>query len=111
MTDEVSDTWQGPWFGEEPAAALLLVMVLHHCGTEQPDRLDSKAIPANAEAMIACAEDGYIDLTGESDGRLFAVVLPEARALIKRHRAEQAKDRAATEAWVARVIRERADAL
>lgn len=94
-----------PWFGEEPLSALLLVMVLHHCATGQPDQLDSHAIPANAEAMISLATEGYIDLTGEADGHLFAVLRPEGRALIERHRAEEAKG-PPPHAWVARAIRD-----
>jgi hypothetical protein len=57
--------------------------------------------------MIALAEADYIALTGEADGRLFAVLWPEGRALIERHRFEQAKgDHAATQAWIAREIRD-----
>jgi hypothetical protein len=57
-------------------------MVRHHYATAQPNRLDSNAVAVNAVAMISCAEAGYIDLTGKADGRLFAAVRPEGRALI-----------------------------
>jgi hypothetical protein len=62
-------------------------------------------LTANAAAMIDCAQSGYLDITGQADGHIFAVVLPEGWALLERLRAEQEKDQAAEQAWIDRVIR------
>lgn len=94
--------------------ALLMAMVFEHCqgypsgafhadgrfrlrsffntGTVQPDdldTLDSYDIPANADAMKALAEPGYIEITQQRGQRIFARLLPEGRALIERLRADQ----------------------
>ena len=45
--------------------------------------------------MNLCAEGFYIEITGERDGRIFAKVLPEGRALLDRLRAEQEREREA----------------
>jgi hypothetical protein len=63
-----------PFWGEECLSALLLATVLQHCETATRGKLDSQAPKANADAMICCAEDGFIDLTGQAGGHLFAVV-------------------------------------
>jgi hypothetical protein len=60
---------------------------------------------------LSCAEDGFIEITEQADGRIFAVVLPEGWALLDRLRAEQEKERAAQQAWIAGVIRDRPPAL
>jgi hypothetical protein len=97
-------------FGEEYGNALLLAMVVHHCATATPGELDG-AITANTAAMIDCAESGYIDITGQADGHIFAVVLPEGWALMERLRAEQEKYQVVQQTWIDRVIRERPRAL
>jgi hypothetical protein len=90
--------------GEEFLSALLLAMVLEHCGTATPGELDSREIKANADAMISCTEDGFIDLTGQTGGRLFGAVRPEGWALLERLRADQAKEAAGRQAWIDRLI-------
>jgi hypothetical protein len=55
-------------------------MVVHHCATALPGELDSGLITANVAAMIQCAECGYLDITGQADGHIFAIVLPEGWA-------------------------------
>jgi hypothetical protein len=78
--------------GEEYLSSLLLSMVLQHCQTATRGELDSYAIKVNADAMICCAEDGFIEITEQAGGRIFAVVMPEGWALLERLRAEQEKD-------------------
>jgi hypothetical protein len=90
--------------GEEYLSALLLAIVLRHCGTATRGELDSRGIKANDDAMISCAEDGFIDLTGQEGGRLFGAVRPEGWALLERLRADQAKEAAGRQAWIDRLI-------
>lgn len=41
--------------------------------------------------MRLCAEDGDIEIIGERDGRIFAKVTPEGRALLDWLRADRAR--------------------
>ncbi len=80
MSDDAAR--QPQLLGEDWLAALLLQMVLQHCGTAQPDELDSYAITANADAMTALHELGYIEITDQAGRRRLraSIVLgPEAR--------------------------------
>jgi hypothetical protein len=81
-----------PLFGEDWLSARLLEIVCRHCGTTG-DELDSHAIPAHADLMRLCAEDGNIEITGERDGRIFAKVTPEGRATLDWLRADRERDR------------------
>jgi hypothetical protein len=92
MTDEPPPL---PFRGEESLATLLLAMLVQHSETATRGELDSHAIPADAAAMIACAEDGYIEITSKAGRRIFAVVTPQGWTLLERLRAEQEKERAA----------------
>jgi hypothetical protein len=77
MTDRPS-----PLFGEDYFFALLLRMVLEHCSTMTPGELSSFAIEANADAMRALAEAGFIETFDQTEGRIRAAVLPAAEKLI-----------------------------
>jgi hypothetical protein len=106
----MSDDWpkhELTFRGEEYLSSLLLSMVLQHCGTGARGELDSHAIKANFDAMICCAEDGYIQLTDRTGKRILAVVTPEGWTLLERLRADQEKEGAAEEAWIERMLRER----
>ena len=76
-------------FGEGEPTALLLQMVLHHCGTAQRGELDSHGIAANDEAMRALHESGDIEITAERDERIFAKVTPDGWTLLDSLRAER----------------------
>jgi hypothetical protein len=69
-------------FGEDYFFALLLRMVLEHCSTMKAGELSSFAIQANADAMQALAEAGFIETFDQTDGRIRATVLPAADKLI-----------------------------
>jgi hypothetical protein len=110
----MSDDWpkSNLFRGEEYLSALLLAMVLQHCESPRfSGQLDSYAITANADAMICCAEDGYIELTAAAGRRICAVVTPEGQALLERLRVELEKEDAAQQAWIERMIRDRPPAL
>jgi hypothetical protein len=81
-----------PLFGEDWYSARLLEIVCRYCGAAG-DELDSGAIPAHADLMRLCAENGDIEITAERDGRIFAVLTPEGRALLDCLRADRERDR------------------
>jgi uncharacterized protein (DUF433 family) len=89
MTD---DPPMPPLWGEDSLSALLLAMLLQHSETATRGELDSYAITANADAMIACAEDGLIEVTEQAGRRIFAKVTPEGWALLERLRVEQERE-------------------
>ena len=76
-------------FGEGEPTALLLAMVLQHCGTAQPDELDSYATTANADAMAALAESGHIAITTEFGRRITGRLTFSGRLLLASLRATQ----------------------
>jgi uncharacterized protein (DUF433 family) len=76
-------------FGEGEPTALLLAMVLHHCGTAQPDELDSHGIEANAEAMMMLHDSGHIEIIDRDGERILAKLMPAGRRLLESLRAEQ----------------------
>jgi hypothetical protein len=55
--------------------------------------LNSFAIEANSEAMLALADAGLIQIVSNADGRVIATVLPEAEILEARLMSERDKDR------------------
>ena len=95
-------------FGEGEPTALLLAIILDRCGGDgilrswtepdggDPDALYSYNIPANADAMSALHEDGYIEITKQEGARIWAKVLPEGRTLIDSLRASQERNEAAS---------------
>jgi hypothetical protein len=88
MTDEPPPLM----FGEGEPTALLLQMVLHHCGTPHRGELDSREIAANAEALTMLAEDGYVEITEQAGPRIFAKVTPDGWTLLASLRAEQERE-------------------
>jgi hypothetical protein len=94
-----------PLFRENWVAALLLAMVIEHCGTFSPEKsrtmtsflspdpspdqwLDSYNIPANADAMREL--DGYeIEITEQDGDHIRAKVTAEGRALLDWLRADR----------------------
>jgi uncharacterized protein (DUF433 family) len=99
--------------GEDELAALLLQMVIQHCGTFSPEKrramtsylepdtspdqwLDSYGISGNADAMIDLYEQGLIDIAELDGARIVAKVTPEGRALLDRLHAEQERNAAAS---------------
>jgi hypothetical protein len=78
-----------PLCGENYIFALLLRMVQEHCGTMNVGEIDSYAIEANADAMTALADAGFIEIVGQADGRMRATVLPKGEALAARFLAEK----------------------
>jgi hypothetical protein len=71
-------------FGEEFLLALLLHMVQEHCTTMIAGELKSFEIEANADAMKALAEAGYIEIVEQAGNRVRATVLPAADELATR---------------------------
>lgn len=43
--------------------------------------------------MVCCAEDGFIEITEQAAGRIFAVVLPEGWALLERLPVDQGREK------------------
>jgi hypothetical protein len=108
MTDDEIPT--PPLFGEEWITALLLAMVVEHCGTFSPEKsrtmisdfapdpspdqwLDSYNIAANADAMREL-DGSEIEITEQDGDHIRAKVTAEGRALLDWLRAERARDRA-----------------
>ena len=104
-----------PYFsGEDELAALLLAMVIAHCGAYSPEDqqggfishldpppgteadLESYGNPANADAMTALHVDGYVEITHQDGPRIWAKVTPEGRALLARLSLEQQRKAAAS---------------
>jgi hypothetical protein len=80
---------------EDYLSALLLAMLLEHCRTASTatgGELVSRGIKADTDAMLRCAEDGFIEITKQAGPRVFAVVLPEGRALLERLSIQQVED-------------------
>jgi uncharacterized protein (DUF433 family) len=78
-------------FGEGEPTALLLAMVLHHCGTAGPAELDSYGVKVNVDAMRMLHQDGYIEIIDDECGdRIAAKLTFPGRLLIPSLRAEQA---------------------
>ena len=97
-------------FGEDWVAALLLAMVVEHCGSFSPEKsrrmtsylspdpsadhwLSSYNIPANADAMREL-DGSEIEITEQDGDHIRAKVTAEGRALLDWLRAERARDRA-----------------
>jgi hypothetical protein len=78
-------------FGADYLYVLLLRMVLQHCGSMQAAELSDFAIEANADAIRALADAGFIRIVDQTDGRIRATVLPSAETLIARYLAEKAQ--------------------
>jgi hypothetical protein len=70
--------------GEEFLFALLLRMVQEHCNTTVAGELKSFEIEANADAIKALADAGYIEIIEQADNRVRATLLPAADALAAR---------------------------
>jgi hypothetical protein len=92
VIDNARDGCTAEVWGEDSLSALLLAMLLQHSETATRGELDSYAITANADAMIACAEDGLIEVTEQAGRRIFAKVTPEGWALLERLRVEQERE-------------------
>jgi hypothetical protein len=58
----------GLW-GEEHLCAEIAAMVLRHCGTAGGE-LDSGGGAVHAELMTMCEENGLIEITGRTGGRI-----------------------------------------
>jgi hypothetical protein len=71
-------------FGEDYFFALLFRMVQEHCSTMNAGELNSFEIEANADAMRALAEAGFIEIVEQTSEHIRAVVLPAAEALVAR---------------------------
>jgi hypothetical protein len=77
--------------------AVLLQMVLQHCGSfrlvagKTEHFRESKAIPANADAMHALADEGFIELevTEENQPNIAATVTTQGWLLFQRFKHEQ----------------------
>jgi hypothetical protein len=78
-----------PLFGEDYLSALLLRMVLEHCGTMKACELSDFTIEANADAIRALADAGLIRIVDEANGRIRATPLPSAETLIARYQADK----------------------
>jgi hypothetical protein len=104
MTDEPL-----PLRGEEWLAALLLAMVVEHCGGHSPEKvrqleahqatylspdpspgewLDSYNSPANAAAMQELYASGEIEIVEQNGAHIVAKLTPEGRALLDQLRDE-----------------------
>jgi uncharacterized protein (DUF433 family) len=80
-------------FGEGEQTALLLAMVLHHCGTAGPTELDSFGVKVNADAMRMLHRDAYIKIIGDERGdRIAAKLTFPGRLLMARLRAARPDD-------------------
>ncbi len=79
--------------GEEFLFALLLRMVLEHCNTTIAGELKSFEIEANADALKALADAGYIEIVEQADNRIRATVLPAADELAARLLADKRASR------------------
>jgi len=96
-------------FGEDWVAALLLAMVVEHCGTFSPEKsrrmtsylspdpsadhwLSSYNIPANADAMREL-DGSEIEITEQDGAHIIAKLRPEGRALLEQLRAVQKRNR------------------
>jgi hypothetical protein len=104
-----------PYFsGEDELSALLLAMVIAHCGAFSPEDqqggftshvnppqgteadLESYGNPENAAAMIALKREGLIEISHQDGPRIWAKVTPEGRALLARLSLEQQRKAAAS---------------
>jgi uncharacterized protein (DUF433 family) len=84
--------------GEGEATALLLAMVLHHCGTAGAAELDSYGVPVNADAIEMLREDGYIEIIEDDCGdRITGNLTFFGRLLMATLRAE--RERKAAASW------------
>lgn len=81
MSDETYDSSRRVRTPEEWLTATLLRMVLECCADPE-GALDSSGRPASAEAMRWLAEDGFIQIDGESGDQVRATVLPEAETFL-----------------------------
>jgi hypothetical protein len=98
-----------PLFGEDWCAALLLAMVVEHCGTFSPEKsramtsylspdpspgewLDSYNIAANADAMREL-DGAEIEITEQDGAHIIAKLTPKGRALLEQLRAHQTRNR------------------
>src|SRR5947209_1387481 len=97
MTGDAHDDEGSPFYfrAKEYLCALLLATVMEHCSTGTGEMLDSGGVRSNAEDMVACAQGGLIQITGQEGGRIFGTVTPDGHALIERLRMEQERDRTA----------------
>jgi hypothetical protein len=82
---------QPPLFADDWLCARFLEIVCKHCGLSG-DELDSHGIPAHADLMALCEEEGLIEITRESDGRIFGKVTSHGRALLDQLRAERERE-------------------
>jgi hypothetical protein len=73
-----------PLFGEECVFALLFRMVQDHCSTMNAGELKSFGIEANADAMKALAESGFIEIVEQAENGIRAMVLPAGETLAAR---------------------------
>ena len=95
-------------YGEEWMTALLLALVIEHCGGFSPEKrrsmtsyfspdpspgqwLDSYNITANADAMQEL--EGLIEIVEQDGAHIVAKVTPQGRALLGQFRAQQKRDR------------------
>jgi len=104
-----------PYFsGEDELSALLLAMVITHCGAFSPEDqqggftshlnpppgteadLESYGNHQNADAMTALHEQGLIEVTHQDGPRIWANVTQEGRALLDRLHLEQQRKAAAS---------------
>lgn len=75
--------------GEEFLFALLLRMVQEHCSTMIAGELKSFGIAANADALKALANAGYVEIVEQADNRIRATVLPAGDELAARLSADK----------------------
>jgi hypothetical protein len=97
-------------WGEDWLSALLLAMLVEHCGTCSPEKrrtmtsyfdpdpspgdwLDSYNSPANAEAMRAL-DGSEIEIIEQDGAHIIAKVTPEGRALLDRLQADRERTEA-----------------
>jgi len=83
---------------DDSVIALLLLMVLQHCGGfrnaggKTEHFLDSGFITINADAMKSLAEEGLIEITEEHRHNIIAKVTTEGWLLLQRFKAEKNRD-------------------
>jgi hypothetical protein len=106
MTDEPDL----PFRGEEYLNALLLDLVMEHCGGFSPEKrrtmtsflapdpmpghwLDSYGSPANAAAMRELSYSGEIEIVEQDGAHIIAKLTPKGRVLLDQLRADQQRER------------------
>jgi hypothetical protein len=97
MTNDAEPSY---FSGEDELSALLLAMVIDHCGAYSPERRRSMAgfygDHPPSDAMVALYEMGLIEITEPQDGpRIVAKVTAEGRTILDRLRREQQRNAAA----------------